>query len=617
MKFIAATLLLLLSPCTASKVRNNLRQTQSGSAAKSSPCPDGVTNRFPDALLDEADDGIFKLLGKVQAPQDGVFSNFPQGQNDSLTTALKADADFVIGKRWMLKMKVINDGDHNRTFGFQGGGGSSGGFLTFNAAPGTHVIDIQDNIASADHTEFQYRGATGCTQDANCDQISSGEILMSDICLAPVVCKSFVCPTPTATPRMFKLLDDQIGSSDAECCELRKCKAENVQCTPATQYANQADYDSRAGYTVDECCTVKNCPTDICNETSKWSPKSGTGLLGSTVEECCDSKECRDWPCTSAPNSKWKKKQAQDSGDTAKGSSDLECCDKITCDSFVLPYQMRTVFKMKANAAEIQGDTLAECCDSQMCKDYDCPDNTQWKPIEGNLKAGSTTEECCEKQMCSTFNCSKSGLQPKRNRSSRQGQSDEECCELKFCKDHTCSDATKWVHFSDLSSTTDVDRRGDSDRECCEPIMCQVAVCSPVTAWKPKADITNIQGSTRDQCCRPFFCGDFRCATDADGDGVGTKWYKRIDTNAYKFQGSTDEECCLPKYCSQYSTSAPTEWKRKPDKNALGSTDVECYDQKYCSEYCCIGDNMILKPNSQNHVGSTDRECCLDRRTIG
>jgi len=98
---------------------------------------------------------------------------------------------------------------------------------------------------------------------------------------------------------------------------------------------------------------------------------------------------------------------------------------------------------------------------------------------------------------------------------------------------------------------------------------------------------------------------------------VGTKWYKRIDTNAYKFQGSTDEECCLPKYCSQYSTSAPTEWKRKPDKNALGSTDVECYDQKYCSEYCCIGDNMILKPNSQNHVGSTDRECCLDRRTIG
>ena len=52
-------------------------------------------------------------------------------------------------------------------------------------------------------------------------------------------------------------------------------------------------------------------------------------------------------------------------------------------------------------------------------------------------------------------------------------------------------------------------------------------------------------------------------------------WYKKVDTNAYKWQGSTNEECCIPKYCSQYTTATPTQWKRKPQKNALGSTDVE------------------------------------------
>merc|ERR1719231_118931 len=161
---------------------------------------------------------------------------------------------------------------------------------------------------------------------------------------------------------------------------------------------------------------------------------------------------------------------------------------------------MRTVFKMKDNAAEIQGDTLGECCDALMCKDYTCPDNTQWKPMDAALtatKAGNTTEECCEKLFCSTFNCSKTDLQHKPNSASRQGQSEEESCELKFCKDYTCSDATKWVHFSDLASKTDVDRRGQTDDECCEPKFCQVASCSPVTAWRPKADITKIQGSTR------------------------------------------------------------------------------------------------------------------------
>ena len=30
-----------------------------------------------------------------------------------------------------------------------------------------------------------------------------------------------------------------------------------------------------------------------------------------------------------------------------------------------------------------------------------------------------------------------------------------------------------------------------------------------------------------------------------------TKWFKKVDTNHFKFQGSSDEECCHPKYCSE------------------------------------------------------------------
>ena len=87
-------------------------------------------------------------------------------------------------------------------------------------------------------------------------------------------------------------------------------------------------------------------------------------------------------------------------------------------------------------------------------------------------------------------------------------------------------------------------------------------------------------------------------------------WYKKVDTNAYKWPGSTNEECCVPKYCSQYTTSTPTQWKRKPQKDALGSTDVECYDQLWCSDYCCVGAGWVKKPEAGTRPGSTDAECC-------
>ena len=130
------------------------------------------------------------------------------------------------------------------------------------------------------------------------------------------------------------------------------------------------------------------------------------------------------------------------------------------------------------------------------------------------------------------------------------------------------------------------------------------------TKWKGKEGLETIQGSTKAQCCEPVYCSNFTCDTDDDGDGEGTMWYKKMDTNAYKWPGSTNEECCVPKYCSQYTTSTPTQWKRKPQKDALGSTDVECYDQLWCSDYCCVGAGWVKKPEAGTRPGSTDAECC-------
>ncbi|CAK9058414.1 unnamed protein product [Durusdinium trenchii] len=100
--------------------------------------------------------------------------------------------------------------------------------------------------------------------------------------------------------------------------------------------------------------------------------------------------------------------------------------------------------------------------------------------------------------------------------------------------------------------------------------------------------------------------------SDVNNTGVGTQWYKRVDTNIYKWQGSTNEECCMPIFCSQYTTSHPTRWTRKKDPSAKGSTDMECYDPLLCSDYCCDKQaGLEHRPNADKHQGSTDEECCV------
>ncbi|CAE7360536.1 unnamed protein product [Symbiodinium sp. CCMP2592] len=267
-------------------------------------------------------------------------------------------------------------------------------------------------------------------------------------------------------------------------------------------------------------------------------------------------------------------------------------------------------YGLKPDAANVMGNSREECCDVKKCDTFECPNNTQWEP---NPKAvvGSTIKQCCTKKMCDTHTCSKDSLQKKPVKG-LQGSTDDECCEHKFCTAWTCSDKTKWVHKSAQHGATNLDRRGFSDEECCDEKYCLAEICDPATQWKGKEGLDKIQGSTHEQCCEKIFCDDFVCDTDVNGTGVGTQWYKRVDTNTYKWQGSTNEECCLPIYCSQYTTSHPTRWVRKKDASLHGSTDVECYDPLWCSEYCCDKQSGLeLRPNAKQHQGSTDEECCV------
>eukprot|EP00913_Durusdinium_trenchii_P000111 g100.t1 len=148
----------------------------------------------------------------------------------------------------------------------------------------------------------------------------------------------------------------------------------------------------------------------------------------------------------------------------------------------------------------------------------------------------------------------------------------------------------------------------DGLQECCDQLICLPEICDPATQWKPKENNGTLLGSTFEQCCEPIFCNSFVCDTDERGTGVGTQWYKKMDTNTYKWQGSTNEECCLPKYCSQYTTQHATRWKRKTEPGLLGSTDVECYDPRWCSDYCCGNEQKVRMPNADKHQGSTDQE---------
>jgi len=595
MKFCLAILALFAQDAVANKarsLRSSALRLETSTQRDENPCPDGRKNYFPSDMGES-----FTIVGKNK-----LDSIWPV---DKLQEALSSEKTWTVGEPWLLKATFTNNGNLPRKFGFQAG--QDKGFLEITVPAGCVDCTLSASepvLASAGHAEFQYRDEKPFT---------SGEVTMSKICLTPQVCKGFTCPHPQTQ----KLKDNAtFGFSEAACCEARKCKDE-ISCLPTTQWEPRPDFETRLGSTPQGCCVAKHCPVGFCENITGWKKNPATGLRGSTKEECCIQKECLDWTCSDVRVMIKKPTIVLDTASgknvTVKGWGDVECCEEQKCDVFKLPTKLKSLWKLKENASEITGNELAECCEPRLCgKDFSCPNSTKFRPRKSSAPlAGSTIEQCCENLLCSAYTCSnQTTMQKKVKPEERLGSTDEECCELKFCKDYKCSDSTKWIHISDQVAKTNIDRRGSSDAECCEEIFCRAEICTPSSMWKAKEKVETVLGSTLEQCCEPIYCGNFTCDTDDDGDGDGSMWYRRVDTNTYKWQGSTNEECCLPKYCSQYTTSDPTQWKRKTQKNLQGSSDVECYDQLLCSDYCCVQAGWEKKPEPQTRPGSTDAECC-------
>lgn len=191
------------------------------------------------------------------------------------------------------------------------------------------------------------------------------------------------------------------------------------------------------------------------------------------------------------------------------------------------------------------------------------------------------------------------------------GSTDGECCAERKCEDYTCSSATKWEKKPSVEESEDggqQPRMGFSDEECCVPKFCKNFLCSS-TKWKsrhwPEDDKT--LGGSFEECCDALMCSNYTCTTDYDGDGQGTMYVKKKDTNSFRWQGSSDEDCCTPLFCSQYETKFPTKWRRNTAQ--LGSTDAECYDPVWCSAFNGCGELKLIK-DATHKQGSTVQECC-------
>lgn len=580
------SLLVLAMVADAAKVRTGL---QLSAEEGEDPCPKGLTNRFPDSLPKKIVMVDDENGGKAMNPMDSVFDL------EKLRAALKEDPEWKIGMPWLLKATFTSDSQVPRTFGFASG--DTGGFLKITVPDGAQEVDIQatDTVEiSGDDVEFQYKHPALWT---------SGKIVMSNICLAPRSCDNFECPSPA----MKKKGTGVFGFSATRCCEMRMCADLDNVCMPESMYTKAANFSEKKGHDNSTCCSPKYCPTDLCKDDTKWISK-GDVVLGSTKEECCERLECASYTCSN-PALMTKSPNYNEDGTPRYGSTDDECCAGKYCKGF--DCQPSTDFGLRAGAANILGNSRDVCCDVKKCDTFECPNNTMWKPNPAAV-VGSTMEQCCTKILCSSYTCSKDSLQKKPGEAKLQGSTDEECCETKFCSSWQCSDPSKWVHLSNQHGKTNLDRRGFSDEECCDKRFCLLETCDPATQWKAKEDLETIQGSTKEQCCEKIYCDDFVCDTDVNNTGVGTQWYKRVDTNIYKWQGSTNEECCMPIFCSQYTTSHPTRWTRKKDPSAKGSTDMECYDPLLCSDYCCDKQaGLEHRPNADKHQGSTDEECCV------
>ncbi|CAE7482772.1 unnamed protein product [Symbiodinium pilosum] len=526
---------------------------------------------------------------------------------EQLQTNLASHPDWKIGKPWTLSMVADSiERREDRKFGFAGGEGFH--VFTVKKEQVGQRITITDKVKTLPgSTRLEYRGHDPITLE--------GAIHLTNICLRPMTCDTFFDQQKTAclNDDVWKRRENPeevTGHTRNMCCERMKC-IEEAPCSPATMYEKRSDYDTAFGSKPEQCCTPKPCSKDLCTS-SLWEPKPGN-VFGSTKEECCLPRDCDDYKCTAKYVKKPKRHGQDGSPLLLQGNSDSECCEPISCKHI----DCEATDEWKTNQSASLGASLEDCCIPQFCKQHSCSPATKWEP---NPKAilGSSNPSCCTPKMCKDFEC-EAGFQLRAGAviggRGLMGSTSNECCEKKSCHDWKCSDPTKWVQQADESSRG-VQRKGWSDEECCTPLMCSAIDCVPESLWAPKSaeELDGLQGSSSKQCCNPRWCKDYTCTgDDPERNVTSTTWYKKVDTNHFKFQGSTDEECCHPKYCSEYTTKFPTKYRRKSEtqeKPRLGTSEAECYDELKCSDYCCKEKALQLKEDAAQLLGSTDKECC-------
>jgi len=532
-----------------------------------------------------------------------TFGDLISGANlTGLHTALEATGVWNLNRQWQFKAKVSSGYKVPLEFGFPGGDGFD--FFNVSASASDQIIDKIGAVkCEAGEVSLEYRGTTPGV-------LSTHSVLFSDICFRQLPCSSFEGCVPAYH---YKVLTNTSGDIFDQCCEAVYCR-DTMSCTPSTQWEEEPDFATRMGNTLQTCCKPKLCPAGICNST-QFVAKSGSGYVGSTEYECCNPRYCADYKGCDAGNDEAKLSDNNDDGTPRLGSTDNECCNVVPCSEF----NCSTGDGLWTAPAEPagHGHSAAGCCEPLFCANFSCAstkytDNAN-APIQGN-----STERCCQPLFCSNYNCSTVTMVPMTSASTRMGSTDDECCEPKLCKDYSCSDTTKYVKkplVVEEEGVGEISRMGFTDEECCSPVYCKDFSCTS-SKWQSmnlSSDDTTL-GSTFETCCDKIYCEKYICTTDYDGDGNGTQWYKRMDTNAFKWQGSTDEECCHPKYCSQYTTSSDaSKWSRKIQSTEaiLGSTDRECYDPTMCDKFCgCNTAGQVLRPDANNTQGSSVGECC-------
>eukprot|EP00931_Biecheleriopsis_adriatica_P114748 TRINITY_DN90660_c0_g1_i1.p1 TRINITY_DN90660_c0_g1~~TRINITY_DN90660_c0_g1_i1.p1 ORF type:complete len:631 (-),score=120.12 TRINITY_DN90660_c0_g1_i1:66-1958(-) len=593
------------------------------------PCADSsdetwcVDNRWPD--------GGPK---KVEAKGVARFQNIlPDGFTQILRATLQNDQDWEKGvARWEFKTKVSSEYNYPLKFGFPADGGYFNFTVPANAgdADESGSIAVNDIVRMASEVDLEYRGE----EPKGLYDLS---ITFSDFCLRPMLCSRFKGCAPVYNYRNYQT---GTGYTMGECCEPIYCKNSdlnmgwNATCRSdehgATAWTYPDDFDTRMGNTLQRCCVGHFC-TNECDGT-KYKPKGGHGIMGTNVEDCCDPLYC--WSNESICDIEYDMSPLpvkHENGSSRLGSVEEDCCNMLNCDVFPCQDSPHGKWANRSNVSG-RGHTFQQCCDPVFCSDWSCENKSKWKAKSltaeelGKLQGG-VDEICCEMNKCEEYECKTDGFILDPSLLKQQGGTDDECCIPMTCEMYECVPTTHWVKKPKLKDNADgqkVTRYGYRDVDCCEPVYCRDFDCLSSTKWKSRnySSDNMTQGSSFEECCDTALCKDWTCTSDYDGDGNGTMYYKKRDTNGFFFQGRSDEECCYHKLCSQYITRHPSKWERKQDDEdqpLLGSTDPECYNPRYCSKWLTDLDNskqcddapfVGQIPEAEKILGSTATECC-------